>query len=273
MRNILIGLIIMSCFVSCKKSVYVHDNSFCIYKNYITADIISYNISDMSTFKNNSEIHSSDVLRLNAYSFIQKADIENNKIQDSLFQFLCKAYLKCNAEYEMNRFGIDDNMRELMLKIPKNGCFYYCGQLLLQKSVQSMVFLQTDNANHFNYSNLLLFNIKDNKICSIVNLSKYCNENKEEDLSLKTYLIDNSTFISVSVPFDNEYTEYEWSLIKKSSKTKLQRSEGHKKQPPFRYCVFVVDPNGFVLLKPSDIKINNMDILNKKGKVKHINEI
>lgn len=272
MRKILIGLILMSCF-GCKKTEYVHDNSFFIYKNYITADTTSYNFDYMSNYNNKPQIHCSNVLRLNVYNFVQDVNVRNNKIQDSIYQLLCKEYLICNAEYEMNRFGIDDNLRELLLKLPKDGCFYYCGQLHLQKSVQSMVFLQTDNAKHFNNSKLLLFNVRNNKICSIVNLSNYSNEKNEEDLSLKTYLINNSIFISVSIPLGLDYTEYEWNLVKTNRKVELQRSIGNKKSTPFKYCAFVIDPNGFVLLKPIDFKINNIDILNKTGKVRYLREI
>lgn len=273
MKNILIWVTIISCLIGCKKREYVHDNSFCIYKNYIVADPIPYNVNAITNPVNNSKVYSSNVLYLNAYNFIQNKNISNSRIQDSLYQFLCKEYLKCNAEYQMNRFGIDDNMRELMLRVPKNGCFYYCGQLLLQKSVQSLIFLQTDNVNRFNYCDLVLFNIKDKKIRSIINLSKYCNEEKKEDLSLKTYLINNSSFISVLIPIGIDYTEYEWCLIKKNKKIDFERYNRSKKLSPFRYSAFEIDSNGFVLLKPTDIKITNINILDKEGQVRILNGI
>lgn len=277
MRNILSYLIVICCLVGCKERGYVNENSFCVYKNYIVPDTIPYNIDVLVQF-DSSLMHSSsvsssgtynNVIYLNAYKFIQN----KHQVQDSLYFFLCKEYLKCKAEYEMNKYGVDNVLRDLMLKMPKDGCFYYCGQLFLHKSVLSLIFMQVDNVNERGRGNLILFNINNRKICSIVTLSKYCNEKREEDLALKTYLINNSSFISVLSPVEDNYTKYESCLIKKDKKVDFERSNGNKELSPFRYSVFYIDNNGYVILVPTSNKLNNINILNKEGRISNTFEM
>jgi len=272
-RYTFIILIAFSCLVGCKKREYVHDDSFSVYKNYLTSDTIPCDISNLSNPLDSSFVCQDNVLHLNSFYFIQKKNIEIYKVSDILYRFLYKEYLKCSAEWYMNRFGIDGYRESDGYRLPKNGGYYFCGRLSLHKSVQSLIFLKVFNIDHLNNSELILLNIKDKKIRSIIELSQLEREEKEDDLSLKTYLINNVGFISVSSPFRNDITEYEWRLVKKDNKIDFERSNGNKKLEPFRYSNFEIDDNGYALFRPTSIKTNNIELINKEGKIKPFYEM
>jgi len=268
MKNTIIYFIIISCLVGCKKREYVHDNSFCIYKNYVTGDTIPYDITNLTNTVDTTLMRSNRVLYLNLYNFIHKKNVKILKVQNSLYKFLCKEYLKCQVECDMNNFGINDLERKDMIKVPEEGCFYFCGQLLLHQSVNSLIFLRTNYKNHFDHSDLILFNIKEKRIRSVIKISEYWGEEKEEDVAMKTYLINNISFISVLNPFEMNSTEIEWSLIKKNKKIDFERSNDNKKLFPFYYSNFIIDSNGYALFRPTYINIKNINSLEKQGKIR-----
>jgi hypothetical protein len=270
MRKILICTILIFVLVSCRKREYVHVNDFCTYKNYITPDTIPFDISRLTQPVDSSILRPNKVLHLNAYNFIHNKNIKIYKIQDSLYRFLHKKYLEFFTEQKINTYGLYDFDREYMSKIPKHGCYYYCGSLALTPKVRSLVFLTTGYEKSFSYdNNLILINVKDNKISSIIKLSGYNREDKEEDVEFKTFLIDNKYFIAIESPYENYQNIGLRELTNKKGITSFEDLKGNKELSPFDYYSFYILPDGYVRLIPTIFKLNNLDIINKEGQIPH----
>jgi len=269
MKKILICTILVFLLVSCKKREYVHENYFCIHKNYFTPDTIPFDISGLTQPIDSSISQPNKVI--NAFNFIHNKNIKINKIQDSLYQFLHKKYLECCAEHDMNTYGLDDYEREHIAKPPKSGCYYFCGNLSLTPKVQSLVFLEASAENTHNYTYLILFNIKENKLRSMIKLSSYDSEEKEEDVSFKTYLIFdkqiNAQFIAIESPYDNYQEVENWGLANENNKITFKEFSRTKKLCPYYYYSFHIGRDGYIILTPTMHKLNNINIINKEGRI------
>ena len=53
----------------------------------------------------------------------------------------------------------------------------------------------------------------------------------------------------------------------------LTKSFFNKKLEPFRYSNFEIDDNGYALFRPTSIKTNNIELINKEGKIKPFYEM
>lgn len=269
MKRILISSILVFLFVSCKKREYIPDNSFCIYKNYLMPDTIPFDITGLAQPVHNSLLRTNKVLHLNAFNFIEDKNIRIYKIQDSLYRFLHKKYLECCAENRLNTDIITDSDRKYMFEIPQKGCYYFCGNLSVTPKVQSLVFLTTNYEKSFRYNDLILFNVKDNKLLSVIRLSKYIDEDKEEDLELKTFLVDNKEFVSIESPFDDYQEIGQFGLTNKNDTFKIERLYIFKERSPFNYCTFRIGSDGYIRLTPTMFTLKNIDKINKEGQIPH----
>jgi hypothetical protein len=265
MRQISIIIILGLILLSCKKREYVHENSFCVYKNYFNPEIIPFEISNMKQLVHDSVKQSNGVLCLNAFDFVDNHNLRLMKINDSAYNFLYKKYLEACGDYEMNQFGIDSLNSGIIKKVAKAGCFYFCGRLELSPTILSLVFLESNSDRFYNYNDLLLFNIKNNKLYSIIKLSSFEMDEKAEDVLLKTYLIKDK-FVSVENPSE-DYGSIQ-SIGLKNTNNKLDFDISTQKTLyPFLYYIFSIDKNGYIHLTPTSFKLNNIQILNKEGKI------
>jgi len=268
MKNaIILTLTLLVSISSCRKREYIPANNFAVYKNYINPDTIPYDISNLKQTIETSLIRSDKVQHLNAFNIIHEKNVALCKVNDSLFRFLHKRYLDCYAEYGINSSGIVNFHHDDLYKKQPTGYYYYCGRLLIIPDVESLLFLKTISENDFKFSDLLLFNINKNKFRSIIKLSDYNGEKTEFDVNLKTYLIRNNTFISVMTPFEMYQKKQTLNLIRKNNKIDYEIVSESESLTPFYYYSFYLDRNGYILMVSSFHKLNNIDLINKEGKI------
>jgi len=269
-KDIVSALIFVLLFlVSCDKYNYHHDNSICEYKNYVTPEKIKFSLSDF-----NDSIHcpitkSNDVKYLNSYNFIKSKNGILFAISDSLYQELDKEYKRCIEEIYLNKQGSES----LMQDFSKTTCFgeyYFCGTLNLHPSLLSLIFLRKGNKKvSFQFTGeLLLYNIKDNAITSMVELSKYDDVLNEEDVSLKTYLIEKNLFLQTSLPFNEKENKCTWTLNKKNNSVYFDIKISHQK-PIIDYALFRIDAQGYINFISNVVKVKNISTIDKEGDLPH----
>lgn len=202
---------------------------------------------------------------LNSYNFSHSNDAIISKLPDSIYRFLNKEYLKCWAEFDLNKDG-SSGMSGFILDQRSDGEFYYCGNLKLQSSVQSILFKRTYSKVHPNSVNdLILYNVKNNSIRSIVLLSEFANEHYEEDVYRKTFLISNNIFLSTTLPSTIQNKKSVMKLKILNNNVYLDSHVSNTNETAI-YSVFYLDPEGYVKFIPNPVNVLNISLLQKEGK-------
>jgi|GEM_PF-4335522 len=260
-KKLFISLIILLLLMSCKKVDFVNSNSTCIFKNLVIPLDLPFKSSDFKDNINKSLIESKGVLYLNVLSFKNIRKNDSTLIADSIYSFLYREYIKCETETFLNLNG----------EIPfgyqnKNddGGFLYCGTLNIQSSITSLLFIRTLYKKYFIPKELILFNIKDNKLYSFIKLSDYHNEIKEEDILAKSYLFQNKKFLFVSIHRELKMEIAHFALNLEDNKIIL-KDHISKETLPISYALFDIEPTGYINFMPEINNILNLSLLIKIG--------
>lgn len=226
-KSCLLFLVILCC-ISCNKSpkcYYIIRNDRGVYfKNYSIPDTIPFNTSVLS-----------DEIKFDTYD----ADLIAKKVNlkkhhEKLFHYFMKEYIASSEEFYKNLMGdeymgigIDTTLNKVEL--------FFCGKLTLQPGIQSLVLLERESdfwhKNEF-LKSLILCNIKNNRLCSIISLS-----DNIRDFDTKSYLMQGNYFSRVEICLLNGYTPEH--LL-----TKLNIKEENSEV--LYYSQFVIDKNGYV---------------------------
>ncbi len=146
----------------------------------------------------------------------------------------------------------------------------YCsGKIALNKHIDSYIFLFQDkniNSKYMNWSKIILINLKNNRICSIVALSDYSIVNKSNENLCRTYRWEKDYLIQLNYIQVTKLFLYRESQVKDydmfphfpdEKENKISRyfeKIGRKtfQTKKLRYTVFYIDDDGFVKFKPID---------------------
>ena len=159
---------------------------------------------------------------------------------------------------------------------------YCAGKIALNKHVDSYVFLILDksrNSEYWNWSKVLVVNLKKNQICSIVEMSDFSiYENSNENLSRtykweKDYLL-HLNYIQLTKKFLNmqsklpDYNRY--PHFPEEKENKIARYFVNLKLRTFqtktlRYTVFYIDDGGFVKFRTIDKDKNTIKFIKKNA--------
>lgn len=252
------------CFTSCNRREYYHDNSDCIYKNFINSDSLPFSLAAFNHPVTSLIQKSNKVTYLNSFYFSNSNEAIISKLPDSMYRFLNNEYFKCLVEYELNKFGSRD-LNDVTLHFVRDGEFYYCGNLNLQSSVQSILFKRTYSKVHPNSVNeLILYNLKNNLIRSIVLLSEFANEHYEEDLYRKTFLISSKSFLQTTLPSTLQNKKYVNKLKVLNNNVYFDAHVTNTNETAI-YSTFYIDPEGYVVFSPNIDETLNISILEKEG--------
>jgi len=198
-KNILTTMFILFC-VSCIKqptTTYVitkHDGLF--FKNFTKPIPISYKLANLSSLSNISILDVHDL----------PSDIRSNKIDGSFYNSLWQAYICAKKEFEIEQ---DEKITKVDLDTVHYELFYY-GQIKACDNVESLVVLFKSKCNFIfqceSSDKLFLFNVKKNKLCSLIELSStQCIFNSNRNTK-SHFLFPTKTFSQISTVKSSEFT-------------------------------------------------------------------
>lgn len=260
-KYLFISLIISFLLLSCKKIEYVNSKSTCVFKNLVIPVDLPFKSSVFKDTINQSLIETKGVLCLNVLNFKEKRKNDSKLIADSIYDFFYREYLKCEAETFLN---LDGEISSGYQNKNDIGGFFFCGRLNIQSSINSLLFIRTLYKKYFVPKELILFNIKDNKLYSFIKLSEYHNEIKEEDILVKSYLIQNKRFLFVSIPRVNKMEIAHFALKLDDNKIQLKKNIS-KEILPISYALFDIEPTGYINFKSEINDISNLSLIVKRG--------
>lgn len=161
-------LFIVLCCISCNNSpkcyYVVKQDGGVFYKNYVSPKILPFSTSVLSQ-KYEGNIFEADRIRY-------KVDLKTKN--QSVYHFVLNEYISSAEEYykelkqnEYMGIDVDTTLQDVKL--------FFCGKLTFKPKIESFVFLKQtiNNWNRFRTNkSLLLYNVKDKKLCSIISLSE-----------------------------------------------------------------------------------------------------
>jgi hypothetical protein len=236
-KKIIFPLIVLL-IISCKQRTVEQIDNIVSYKNYISSDSIPFNISDTV-----SEI-SLDTFDAR---FIRNK-IKTTKIEGIQKRILLIEYAKSMDAFSRNYEGEDYHGLRVDTINQEKYELYTCGKTIRDNGVISYLVLRRvlNTLNRVPYNELILYNVKNNKLCSVVLIS-HGEENDKSGFSgpiLKTYRIGN-VFIPMEMSTDKVSN---YSLWKVRSGDEFLLATGLKKQYPewIKYSVLYIDSIGFI---------------------------
>lgn len=157
---------------------------------------------------------------------------------------------------------------------------YCAGKVLLNKHIDSYIFLLQDkniNSKYMNLSKIIVVNLKNNQICSIVELSDYSIVKKSNENLCRTYRWEKDYLLQLNYAQVTKLYLYRESQLpdldrfphfpnEKEDKIsryleKIRRKTFQTKK--LRYTVFYIDDDGFVKFKPIDKDKKSIEIFLK----------
>lgn len=263
MKRILLYLVLISFMYGCNKREYINDNTNCVFKNYLSPDTLPYDIAKLPIQTSFTKKEFNDVVNLNAFQCADSLHHTFLKVSDTLSLFLDQKYAEACMEKELDLYGqnTEDNYSGNTYHV-KN--YYYCGSVNLQKDINSLIFLNSDSDNDFNSCDLILFNIKNNKLFSLIKLSSFAWELDPKSVFLRTFIVKDF-LISIESPFEGISESHKLVLNSKQNNVSISAvPEGVKSQFPFTYYLFKVRNSGYIHVLPSFVKVENVDLIGNK---------
>ncbi len=206
----------------------IRSDRYVYFKNYSIPDTIPFNTSVLS-----------DEIKLDTYD----ADLIAKKVNlkkhhEKLFHYFMKEYIASSEEFYKNLMGdeymgigIDTTLNKVEL--------FFCGKLTLQPGIQSLVLLERESdfwhKNEF-LKSLILCNIKNNRLCSIISLSDKIS-GIDTSIDIKSYLMQGNYFSRVEIGLLN-------GDMPEQLLTKLKIKEENSEV--LDYSLFAIDKNGYV---------------------------
>jgi len=219
----------------------MRQDNIVVYKNYLTQETIPFNLS---TIFSNINLDNFDA------RFIH-SKIKLRKIKGPIFSYLLRENIRCKEDFYKNLVG--DNYRGVGMDTTHNNYeLFSCGKFSIQKDIQSYVVLMR-SSNSINtlfhrivQNTIILYNIKNNKLCSIVELSSG-EENSKNSQSSKSYLYDRCFTTTIDYKITN-YLNIEHSLRNIRSWKELLLALGIKNDngPKLKFSMFRIDTIGFI---------------------------
>lgn len=207
-------LLIVLCCISCSKSpkcyYVVKQNEGIFYKNYSIPKVLPFSTALLSE-KYNIELFDVDKIS-------NKVDLKTKS--QRLYRFILNEYLSSAEQYYKDLkkdkyMGIDVDTTYQDVKL------YFCGRRVLIPKVESFIFLKQtpNNWNKFRPNrSLLLYNVKGNRLCSIISLSEKSFD-VETLTNSKSYYIGIGSFSRISIGLGNTYIPEDiLSKLKKNEK-------------------------------------------------------
>ncbi|WP_321425758.1 hypothetical protein [uncultured Bacteroides sp.] len=198
------------------------------FKNYSTPDTIPFNTSVLS-----------EKIKFDTYDadrITKKVNLK--KLNEEFFHYFMKEYIASSEEFYKNLMG-DDYMGIGVDTTLHNVGLFFCGKLTLQPGIQSLVLLQQESDwLHKNelMKSLILCNIKNNRLCSIISLSEK-NSGIDTSTDIKSYLMQGNYFSRVEIGLLN-------GDMPEQLLTKLKIKEENSEV--LDYSLFAIDKNGYV---------------------------
>ena len=198
------------------------------FKNYSTPDTIPFNTSVLS-----------DKIKFDTYDADRiPKKVNLKKLNKKFFHYFMKEYIASSEEFYKNLMG-DDYMGIGVDTTLNNVGLFFCGKLTLQPGIQSLVLLQQEpdlwHKNEF-IKSLILCNIKNNRLCSIISLSEK-NIGIDTSTDIKSYLMQGNYFSRVEIGLLN-------GDMPEQLLTKLKIKEENSEV--LDYSLFAIDKNGYV---------------------------
>ncbi|BEG98329.1 hypothetical protein [Bacteroides sedimenti] len=206
----------------------IYQDSSVYFKNYSTPSTIPFNTSVLS-----------DTIDYDLYdaSLISKK-INLKKLNKEIYYYFMKEYIASSEEYYKNLAG-DEYMGTGIDTTYRRSELYFCGKLNLQPGVQSLVILEQEPDNfHRNrfLKSLLLYNIRNNKLCSIISLSMKC-AGIDTALNIKSYFTCGKYFTQV------KFGEANYDL---PAELLNELNLNDENREALYYSKFMVDKNGYI---------------------------
>lgn len=263
MKRLLLNIGILFFLLSCQEREYINDSTYCVYKNFVSPDTLPFDITNLLKQTSVSIKAFDNVVELNAFHYADSSNHTLVKVNDTLSAFLDKKYTEACFDRELDIVGLDPDANTFF-NIYHVKHYYYCGSIALQKGVNSLVFLNSSKENDFDYNDLILFNITNNKLISLIKLSSFARDMRPQDILLRTFIVDD---LLVSIESPSEECVETKRMTLKASNNKVSYigvSEGVRKKMPFTYYLFRVRTTGYVALLPSFVNVNEINILGKE---------
>lgn len=231
-KNVFLILLIFCC-VGCKNSpqsyYMINYDGDVYFKNYSVPAEIPFNISVLS-----------DTIDYDLYDadLITKK-INLKKLNKEIYYYFMKEYIASSEEYYKNLAG-DEYMGTGIDTTYRRSELYFCGKLNLQPGVQSLVILDQQFSSSFGRNNvikfLILYNIKNNRLCSITLLSEKCHA-IGATINKKSYLTRGEYF-----------TRVEFGLVGVDMPVHLlnELNLNDENREALYYSKFMVDKNGYI---------------------------
>jgi hypothetical protein len=221
---------VIICLFSCSqptKSYYlIKSNEDVVMKNYPLPNTFPPDISDLFEEINIDTFDTMD--------FMKGAD--RKKLNGVIFQYLLQEYQKSENEHFKNIIG--DNLMEVKIDtllhkielLPIGKTYYKTGV------ISFIVLMKKFDSTKGNYNGyLILYNVKNNKLCSIIELSSHIT-GIDDDCTKKTYFM-RGNFTQVKYTSSNNYIPQELLSILKIHSTYSEF---------LFYSQYTINQNGFI---------------------------
>lgn len=222
--------LIILCCISCNqlpKCYYlIRSDKGVALKNYLIPDTIPFDASVLSD-KINFDTFDAGCI---------PTTVNLKKLEGKTYRYLLEEYIASEEEFYKNLMG-DDYMRIGTDSTSHDVELFFCGKLTLQPGIQSLVVLKQESDLYKNnlIKSLILYNIKNNRLCSIITLStKFGTDTAAGE---KSYLMQRDYFTQVKVSLLNGY-------IPEQLLSKLKIKDENSKV--LYYSQFEIDKNGFI---------------------------
>lgn len=235
MKTFTLIFIIVFVFCSCNKTNILRENNIIVYKNFLVSDKIPYDLS------NSFEMIVLDTINAGLFSK------ENNykQLEPKIASFLISEYLRSSTEFYKITSGVDAKYMIRDSSKVKYVAYSFGKMNIHDKIIGYLVLLKQDHISSMedNYFNVVLYNVMDNKIQSIVNLFEGTSKPYGYLTEYNKGLF--STLNSFYSPADMSY-DVDWLNIRSWYELKLKLGlESYQKYTIF-YTNYYIDEIGFV---------------------------
>lgn len=241
MVKICIYLFVILSFIGCVQKELVRDDISLKYRNYLTPDSIPLNLSNV--------FHE---IKCDSFDVNLEKKIIYPLTKGEVFNYF---YQKNDAfNYEYDKYMNGDQVQGVY-RTPNMNKYniFSCGKLKIHDDVEGYVLLfkTTFPIGEIYFNELMLFIVKEKKLCSIVELSRYNSKNKKNDNIISTYRTNRECYIHINYyglfrnntsnifNINDVHSTHCWNILK----TKLRINNKVKK---LRYSMFYIDKIGFV---------------------------
>ena len=255
-RTIKYTLAIIIFCTGCVRTEIIQNDNFLHYVNYQNIELFPFDLNDYN-FTNKCD--SFDI------NFPSKA----KKILLSLEQKVILDNLYFNFTVDYDNFS-DKSIRKNLLDLSGEHNLYdiyFCGTSTLNRHIDSYIFLFQDkniNSKYLNWSSIIVINLKNNNICSILELANFSIVSNSKENLIRTYKRGNNILLQINSIHTTEYFLHKQSQsqapdydkyphFSNDNKFNYQISGFFKKlkskiikDKRFYYTLFYIDDNGFV---------------------------